>query len=336
MQQHGRIIDPKTLPHTLVVARDAKLVHRVLTRLRWILATGTLLTLSLGFTLIHRAVRVSLRPIDLLTNQVRDRASHQLDSALEVPDELPAELAGLAENFDSLLARVAAIRQRERDFIRHAAHELRTPIAAMQATTELALSRTRDAAAYVAHLATCRKVAVELGALVQRLTELARIGHAPSSARLEAIDLENLMDDCLQHFLPVFQQRNLELSRTAAAALPPAWGDPTLVRIIFNNLLDNAASHATSGGAIAIRCRHSGGRVAVSVANTAEDLPEDLDRLFEPHFRQGTSNNQLKAHLGIGLALSLEAATAMGAKLLANRPDAGKIEFVFTLDAAPS
>lgn len=335
MQQLGHPIDPKSLPHTLVVARDAKPVHRVLTRMRWILATGMLLTLSLVFAFINRAVLLALRPIDRLTRQVRDRAGHQLDSALDVPGELPAELTGLAANFDLLLARLAATRQRERDFIRHAAHELRTPIAAMLATTELALSKSRGTTAYVSHLTTCRNAAVKLGELVQRLTELARIGQATSPPVLEAIDLEPLIDDCLQPYLPVFQQRGLQVARSTTPPLPPVWGDRTLVRIVVNNLLDNAASHAPQGDKITIGCHHTDGHVEMSVANSAEDLPDDLDRLFEPLFRRENPHNHQASHLGIGLALSQEAATALGATLQARRTDPAGIAFLFTLAAAP-
>jgi signal transduction histidine kinase len=334
MQEQGRVIDPKNLPYILVVARDAKPVHRVLARLRWILGTGTLLTLGLGFVLIDRAVRVSLQPIDRLTRQVRDRAGHQLDSALEVPGELPSELIGLAENFDSLLARVAATRRRERDFIRHAAHELRTPIAGLQATTELALSQPRDAVAYAMHLETCRKTAAELGELVRRLTQLARIGQSSLSATREAVDLGNLIEYCLQSYLPVFAARGLRVARSSAAATPHAIGDRTLARIILNNLLDNAASHATPGSEIKIRHDHSHGWVAVSVANAAEDLPEDLERLFEPLFRRESLRHDADAHLGIGLTLSLEAATAMGATLQAHKAGDGWIEFVLELPAS--
>ena len=70
MKERGRIIDPKSLPHILVVARDAEPLHHALERLRWVLAGGGLLTLGFGFVLIDRAIRSSLRPIHLLDSQV--------------------------------------------------------------------------------------------------------------------------------------------------------------------------------------------------------------------------------------------------------------------------
>ena len=334
MTEEGRIIDPKTLPQILVVARDTTFEHRLLNRLAWILGTGTLLTLGLGFALIHRAVRGALKPIDDLTQQVRDHTGQQLESALETPGELPAELMDLAESYDLLLARVAVVRRRERDFIRHAAHELRTPIAAMQATIELALSQTRDAAAYVGHLATCQKTAAELGELVRRLTALARIGQPGCPATIETIDLEHIMADCRQSYLPVLTARGLTVSHTPASDPARATGDRSLVRIIFNNLLDNAAAHARPGSGITIRWRHDNGRVEVALANPASELPDDPDRLFEPLYRRECSRADDSRHLGIGLTLSQEAATAMGATLHARRTGDGWLEFILGLPAA--
>ncbi len=331
MQSSGNIINPKSIPHILVVARDKKSIYRVLNRTRWVLGVGTLLTLGLGFLLIDRVIRVTLRPIDELTAQMRDRAGHQLDSALDLPRALPTELTGLAESFDSLLARVATLRQRERDFIRHAAHELRTPIAGLRATTDLALSQSRDAAAYAAHLKSCQKTAIELGDLVKRLSALSRIGQEGTPSRVEEIDAARVLAECLEPFLPLFEQRGLKVTQDLPAEPISASGDVTLLGIIFNNLFDNAASYAAPGGGIRIHGGIRDGKVEIRIANQADDLPENLERLFEPLFRKESSRSEAGIHLGIGLTLSLEAATAMGATLQARRTDDGWIEFVLAM-----
>ena len=100
MKERGRVIDPKTMPFVLVVARDAEPTYHTLEDLRWVLASGSLLTIGLGFLLIDRVIGVTLRPIDELASQIQNRTTRQLDSALEVPENLPAELVPLAENFD--------------------------------------------------------------------------------------------------------------------------------------------------------------------------------------------------------------------------------------------
>ena len=333
MKERGRIIDPQSLPHVLVVARNAEPVHRALNRLRWVLAGGSLLTLTLGFVLIDRAIRASLRPIHQLSTQVQDRAGHQLDEALEVPDALPAELTGLANNFDLLLSRVAAIRQRERDFVRHAAHELRTPIAGLRATTDLALSQSRDAAAYAAHLATCQKTAIELGELVKRLSALARIGQPSTSAVVGTVDLTKLLRQCLEPFQTRAAGRDLSIGDELPDTALLAKGDPALLRIIFNNLFDNAVTYAKSGSKIRIEGRLEGSHAMISVANATDDFPEDPERLFEPLFRRESSRHDAESHLGNGLTLSQEATRAMGGILRASKAE-DDIKFTLVLPAA--
>lgn len=334
MKSRGKVIDPKSLNYTLVVARDIEPMQHTLKRLRYMLAAGNLLTIALVFTLINRVIRSSLKPIIELKRQIDERAEHQLDTGLTLPRELPVELSGMAENFDALLTRVAALRIRERDFIRHTAHELRTPIAGLRATTDLALSQPRDAAAYLAHLASCQRTAVELGELVKRLSALSRIGQAGSPPLRELVDLGATLADCLAPLRPLFEARTLRISQNFPAEGMIARGDVTLVQIVFNNLLDNALSYSPFGGEIRMTGELTGGQVEIRIANRADDLPDNLERLFEPLFRKESSRNDGASHLGIGLTLSLEAATASGGTLLARKPEDGWIELVFRMPAA--
>ncbi len=334
MRKTGRLIDPRSLPYILVVARDATSAYRILNRARWVLSAGTLLSLVIGFLVIHRVIRITLQPIGELALQMKDRAAHQLDSALELPSELPMELMGLAGNFDTLLARVAAIRERERDFIRHAAHELRTPIAALRATTDLALSQPREAAAYAAHLATCQKTAIELVELVKRLSAISRTDQDGTPALLEPINLAEILTHRLDAFAPPFAERGLQMKRNFPAGPMTATGDMTLLKIILNNLLDNVVSYATPDSEVIIHGTITGNHVEIRISNRTEDLPDNLERLFEPLFRREISRADAGAHLGIGLTLSLQAAAAMGATLQARRPEAGWIEFVLRINHA--
>jgi signal transduction histidine kinase len=334
MKEKGGIIDPKSLPHILVVARDTEPVHHTLSRLREILVGGSLLTLVLGLVLIDRVVRVTLRPINDLTHQMKQRAEHQLDSALDLPEALPIELSGLAKSFGLLLGRVSAIRQRERDFIRHAAHELRTPIAGLQATTELALSQPREASAYSAHLETCRRTATELGELVKRLSALSRIGQQASAPQLVTIDPCEILAQCIETFLPLFKQRGLHLNCELSAGPVHASGDVTILKIILNNLLDNALSYATPNSQIRVQCGECQGQAEIRLANQCAELPANLERLFEPLFRRDSACNDGGTHLGIGLTLSLEAATCTGATLFASGTKDGWIEFILRLPPA--
>lgn len=331
MIAEGKLLDSKSFPHILVVARDVKPIQRTLSRLRWILGTGSALTLMLVFALIHRVVRTSLRPIDDLTNQVLERTSLNLDSALELPDSLPSELNGLAKGFDTLLARVATTRQRERDFIRHAAHELRTPIAGLLATTDLALSQKRDAGEQEKFMAECRGVALELTELVKRLSALARVGMSPAAAVLETVDLTEMFRECLQRFVPAFGEKGIAVEISGGDPAVAACGDKTLCRIVLNNLLDNASCHASPGTTVVVALEAVSGKARVRVSNETAGPPGDVERWFEPLFRRNESRHDAGSHLGIGLTLSRQAAVAMEGSLIANASGDHRVEFIFEL-----
>lgn len=334
MRISGNFINPREISHILVVARDTTPVHQVLSRIRWILGSGTFFTLLIGYFLGEWAVRSSLRPIHELAHQVHARTGNPDDQTLKLPGDLPSELTGLVENFEALLGRVAVIRERERDFIRHAAHELRTPIAGLLATTDLALSKPRGASEYAAQLETCGKTAHELTELVKSLTALSRIGKSAPPAKLESIDLAVLIDDCLERFSPAFQHRELRLLRVIPSSPIRALGDPALCRIVLNNLLDNAVSYALVGTEIQIRMESSNGQTKVAISNFSEDFPANLERLFEPLFRHDASRHDSGTHLGIGLTLSLDVTRAMGGSLTVSRVADKRIEFVLGLPSA--
>lgn len=330
MDREGKTFDPLAFPHTLVVARDVTPVLRTLTFLAAALGIGTLAALVLAFLVIVSAVRASLAPIAKLTRQVRDRSENQLDSALVVPGALPSELVPLAESFDRLLSRVAAIRSRERDFIRHAAHELRTPIASLSAITELALSKDRDAGQYVRHLGDCARISANLAALVQRLSELSRIGSESAAVRSMPIDLADILATSSWTFSRKAEIAGLTIEPPSGAG--EAMGDSVLAALILKNLLDNAISYSPKGTAITSQIESQGDRCLVSVTNLSDELPEDLERLFEPLFRRDTSRTESAgSHLGIGLTLSREAAHAMGGTLTASRTDGGGVTFTLSL-----
>ena len=335
MKERGQVIDPQSLPHVLVVARDIEPVLRTLDRLRWMLTGGTLLTLGLGFVLINRAVRSSLEPIDRLSREVSDRNESQLDQALNVPGEMPVELVDLAREFDRLLSRVAAIRQRERDFIRHAAHELRTPIAGLQAIIDLALSQSRDAASMADSLQECQQAAVRLGELVKRLSALSRVGQRTEAAVMGPVELRALQEECLERFHESAARRGLTWATTWSDTPLVAWGDEALLRIILNNLFDNAVSYSARNGEIRLTGGRHGNKVRFEISNRVDGSPVDPERLFEPLFRSDSSRHDAADHLGIGLTLSRDAAQAMDGTLQArveNASETSGFVLVFMLE----
>jgi signal transduction histidine kinase len=330
MKSQGPLIDPKSLPHLLVVARDAAPIYEVLLRLRWILGLGTFVTLGVGFTIIQWAVRDSLLPIADLARQVRETRERELDPKLLIPGSLPAELIGLTQDFEALLDRLSATRQRERDFIRHAAHELRTPIAGLLATTELALSKERDAPSYEEKLRACKQSAEDLSLLVRRLSALSRIGKE-DPVETSPLDLTDLLHSTLNFFEPRLAPRGLSVDCQLPTEPVIALADRSLTRLVCNNLLDNAICYSREDGTIQVRLTRVDAWIEMEISNAVDTPLEDPERFFEPLFRETASRTDASTHLGIGLTLSRDAASAMQGSLEVARSSQDRISFVFRI-----
>jgi len=327
MVKVGRVIDPTSRTFILVVAGDAEPINYTLNRLRWILAGSLFLSLTVGFLIIVRVVNLALKPIAHLTKQVKNRSELQVDKSLDLPPGLPSELLGLTENFNLLLGRVAGIREREAGFIRLVAHELRTPVAGLMATSEFALSRKREAIDYEKELKNCHQSALELDELVKRLFALAKLGAKSEPHSFEKIDLIALLDECLRPFIKEFADRDFSLVADLAHESLIILADPYLVRLIFINLLDNALSYTRPEGEISIVCEKSKDIIIVRFSNTTVSPPDQPERWFEPLFRKNASRHDAAQHLGIGLTLSQHAAEAMGWTLLARQTAEEQVTF---------
>jgi len=327
IQQAGRVINPRRRTLILVVAGDAEPIRETLNRLRWILIGFLFLSLAVGFFIIARVVRLALKPIVHLTKQVRNRSELQVDHALDLPPGLPSELLGLTESFNRLLGRVAGIREREANFIRLVAHELRTPVAGLMATSELALSKKREAGDYERQLISCHQSAQELNELIKRLYALAKLESNLEPYSMEELDLVLLLNECLRPFVREFADSKFSLAAPLPSGTSLILADPYLVRLIFNNLLDNALSYTRSAGEIAITFEIAGDVIIIRFSNTTASPPDQPERWFEPLFRKDTSRHDAAHHLGIGLTLSLQAANAMGWALAARQTAVDRVSF---------
>ena len=105
-------------------------------------------------------------------------------------------------------------------------------------------------------------------------------------------------------------------------------GDPSLSRIILNNLLDNALSYTSAKGTVHMELGKTGDHAELRISNPTDSPAENPDQWFEPLFRRDPSRHDAGTHLGIGLTLSLNAANAMGWSLVARTTEQGWIEFV--------
>ena len=252
--------------------------------------------IPLFWLLVAYGVGRILKPVAIVTDAVTARDASSLDP---LPlESIPQEILPLIVEMNALLARLQEALESQRQFVSNAAHELRTPLAAMQLQIEnLSQSRSpEDLKPRVNELMSGLQRATRL---VNQLLKMARFEAKKHSARTE-LDLSEVVKSCIGDFVPLAEKKCIDLGmmRDDRSRIV-ANGDD--LRILFNNLLDNAIRYIPEGGRIDVSVIKTGSLAIVEVADNGPGIPEHLlPHVFDRFFRAG---GQETAGSGIGLAI---------------------------------
>lgn len=281
---------------------------------RTALPIGLALPVLLG--LIYFSIRRSLRPLDDLAAEVASRSTEDL-AELE-KRSLPQELDGLAGAINYLLHHLRRRLENERRFTADAAHELRTPLAALKIHAQVALA-SRDAPEQQHALNQTVNGVERSIRIVEQLLRLARLDPLSRPAEMVSVNLGELAEELML-------EAGRQTDRNLVLDLPPepvvVEGDAGLLAVAWRNLLENAQRHTPPGSTITLFAEAEGGEVCFGVADDGPGCPvADLPRLQERFFR----GSQPKAEgSGLGLAIVSRIAQLHGAHLeLSNRPGGG-------------
>ena len=258
-----------------------------------------LLLVALSLLIVWFGVRSGLRPLDGLRHELAGRSHTDLSP---VSTDVPQEMQPMVREINGLLQRLAASLDSQRNFVSDAAHQLRTPIAALQAQVEAAL-RTPPAEAQ-RQLAGVRSACERLAHLVSQLLALARA--EPSLAQTDPeIELADILHDCAETWLPAAIARGIDLGFEVAPAR--VRGNRLLLQELLGNLIDNALRHTPDGGAVTVSCaRTEAGPCHLAVEDSGPGIPPgERERIFERFYRPPGSHSN-----GCGLGLAIVQAIA--------------------------
>jgi signal transduction histidine kinase len=253
------------------------------------------------------------------------------DLAARAPEAGPAELAELAASFNEMAARLEELFDARRQLVAWASHDLRTPLASMQAMLEA----LEDGLAEPEHyLPAMREQVQTLRLLVEDLFELARIDAGVLTLELREAPLSGLVRSCLRGLEAEAQARRIAL-RAEIDGDPPVVCAPDKVERVLFNLLTNALRHTPSDGSVAVVVEPLDEEVRVSVEDTGDGIPaESLRRAFDRFWRSDRARSRERGGAGLGLAIARGLVEAQGGKIWAeNRPDGGA-RISFTLPRA--
>ncbi len=231
-------------------------------------------------------------------------------------DGAPSEVRPLVESMNGLIARLQASVEARKRFLADAAHELRTPLAAMQIQVgNLAGADGPDRDERVAALAAGVKRA---GGLVSQLLDLARLD-APAPAAGESFDLAALLLDCVAEYAPLAEGKNVDIGTDFAADVKIR-GVESDIRSLFANLIDNAIRYTPEGGKVDVALFRRENRAMVEIVDTGFGLPKGGEtRIFDRFYRGAP---QEASGTGLGLAIARRIAERHGFGLaVENRSD---------------
>ncbi len=244
----------------------------------------------------------------------------------------PAELAELSGSFNAMAEHIERLFDARRELVAWASHDLRTPIAAMQAMIEAIEDGLVPAERYLPEL---REQTRLLGMLVDDLFELARIDAGDLTLEIREASLDGLVDLCLRALEAEATARKVTLGAQIRPGTPSARCAPDSVSRVLFNLVTNALRHTPSDGSVAVRVEGGDAEVVVAVEDTGSGFaPESLQRAFERFWRGDRARTRGQAGAGLGLAIARGLIEAQGGRIWAeNRPDGGA-RITFTLPVA--
>jgi len=291
-------------PPALVRVAETGVKRRELAReiLLSVIVPQVLLILFAGF-IVQVGVARGLAPLKRLQRAIESRSPQ--DRSPVALNDVPAEVRPLLHSINGLLARLDSLLTLQTRFIADAAHQLKTPVAALQAQVELA-SRQDDPGRVAASIRAMEAGLGRLSRLVSQLLSLARNEpEAVNSVRLTPLDLNALALEVASSWVPEALSRDIDLGFEAASEPVMISGDALRLRELFDNLLDNAVRYSRSGGHVTVRVTDEP-QPAVYVNDDGPSIPaHERTRVFERFHRLLGSSHDGS---GLGLAIAREIA----------------------------
>lgn len=329
---------------SVCVGAQQALISRDLGRIDRLVFTvfcGVLLAAPLGGYLLAGS---ATRPLAKMIRTTEGLRPTQLAERLEIRgtgDELDA----LAVRINSLLDRIGDYLQQKRDFVANAAHELRTPLAAIRTSVEVALGGNRTSEEYQELLAQVIDECTALESLVNQLLLLAETDADRLKAYSDRVALDQVVSGAVEMFRGVAEYRGVTLSVSAFPPTPIA-GNRHHLRQVVNNLLDNAIKFTAAqygnagGGEVTVTLLRDDYRhvARLSVRDNGPGIPpEHLPHIFERFYRVDRSRSRDEGASGTGLGLSICQAIVEahhGQLQVESKPGEGTT-FTVTLPLAP-
>lgn len=268
-----------------------------------ILLPNLVVVLALTALLLAYALQRSLAPLMQTATDIGRRSANSLDPITTTA--LPAELKPLVASINALMARLATALSAQRRFTADAAHELRTPLSALRLQLQLLAKATNDASRQEA-LIDIQRGLDRATRLVEQLLHLARLEPDTIERPFSSVDLAALTKSVVTDFSVLANARGIDLGAEIDAVESWVPGDAQHLRMLLDNLVDNALRYTPRGGKVDVVLRAASQAVLLEVADSGPGItPEEQARVFDRFYRGTSAHGADGATSGTGLGLAI-------------------------------
>jgi two-component system sensor histidine kinase TctE len=314
---------------TTSVAETMNKRQHIRTQLLSTVLTTDLAELFAILALVWVAVSVALKPLTTLRDQIARRSARELEPLNSAT--VPLEVRTLVDALNRLFRMIGENSRAQRQFLESATHQLRTPLAGIQAQLELLIADEPEHSRR-SRLALTFDATRRLSHTTQQLLALARSENAVSAySEFRIVDLAEVAESSVADHVSRAVAADIDLGAELHPA--PVHGIAWLIAEAVNNLVDNAITYTPAGGSITVRCGESGSKVFIEVVDSGIGIPpEERERVIARFFRGKLSRG---TGSGLGLAIVADVAHLHGAVLtLASAQDERGLRVRMEFDAA--
>jgi len=319
---------PTGLTATIVVAQGrAGLDHALASLWISVLLVGALVAFG-NLGLLYLILTGGMTPLHRLGSEVGGLDPADLPAKLTFQAER-AELQPIVTGLNVLLGRIRAAMDREKRTTSNIAHELKTPIAELQALTEVALKWPEKSDYTLDALRQSHAVALQMNGITETILSLAHSEHGTMTCIAEMIRLGDFLHEIVDRLDALATAKGISTEVHVDEGLVIR-SDAALLDIVLSNLLSNALTYGQDGCTVQVHVLREEAEVRIEVKNQVTDLePDDVAHLTEPFWRKDASRTGSQ-HAGLGLTLAAEVSAVLGGSL-DFRIDKGQFQATLTL-----
>lgn len=288
----------KQTESTIIVAEIYNIRRELIDDIARSNANILLITYPVFGLLVWIIITLALRSVTRVTTEISNRASTYLEPVQLT--KIPLEIKPLVGELNQLFMRLKLAFERNKRFAADAAHELRTPLAALKTHVQVALKSDNDTDRTKALEKVIESVNRSSHVVAQLLT-LSRLGEEEALTDIKPLDLHKLATEMLAYLAPHALEKNIEIELLPAPLDTIILGNDTALSILIRNIVDNAIRYTPANGEVKVTIIDTASQIILRVTDTGTGIPAELrERVFERFYRVlGTKTSGS----GLGLAI---------------------------------